>query len=73
MQFSVTFRHMDATDALKVGDVRDLSNFTSAVIDERAFSKHVEAIERARNSARLVLVLLVDQPHLVGAARAVAI
>ena len=42
---------VDATDALKVGDVRDLSNFTSAVIDERAFSKHVEAIERARNSA----------------------
>ena len=42
---------VDATDALKVGDVRDLSNFTSAVIDERAFTKHVEAIERARNSA----------------------
>ena len=42
---------VDATDALKVGDVRDLSNFTSAVIDQRAFTKHVEAIERARNSA----------------------
>ena len=36
---------------LKVGDVRDLSNFTSAVIDQRAFTKHVQAIERARDSA----------------------
>jgi 1-pyrroline-5-carboxylate dehydrogenase len=42
---------IDATEALKVGDVRDLSNFTSAVIDRRAFSKHAEAIERARDSA----------------------
>jgi 1-pyrroline-5-carboxylate dehydrogenase len=41
----------DATESLKVGDVRDLSNFTSAVIDRRAFTKHVEAIERARDSA----------------------
>ena len=41
---------VDATEALKVGDVRDLSNFTSAVIDQRAFTKHVEAIERARDS-----------------------
>jgi len=42
---------VDATEALKVGDVRDLSNFTSAVIDERAFTKHAEAIQRAQNSA----------------------
>jgi 1-pyrroline-5-carboxylate dehydrogenase len=42
---------VDATEALKVGDVRDLSNFTSAVIDERAFSKHAEAIRRAQSSA----------------------
>jgi 1-pyrroline-5-carboxylate dehydrogenase len=41
---------VDATEALKVGDVRDLSNFTSAVIDQRAFTKNVEAIERARDS-----------------------
>ncbi len=38
------------TEALTVGDVRDLSNFTSAVIDQRAFAKHVDAIEAARNS-----------------------
>jgi 1-pyrroline-5-carboxylate dehydrogenase len=42
---------IDTTEALKIGDVRDLSNFTSAVIDRRAFNKHVEAIERARDSA----------------------
>jgi 1-pyrroline-5-carboxylate dehydrogenase len=42
---------IDATEALQVGDVRDLSNFTSAVIDQRAFRKHMEAIERARDSA----------------------
>ena len=42
---------IDATETLKVGDVRDLSNFTSAVIDQRAFSKHVQALERARDSA----------------------
>jgi 1-pyrroline-5-carboxylate dehydrogenase len=42
---------VDATEALKVGDVRDLSNFTSAVIDQRAFTKNAEAINRAQNSA----------------------
>jgi 1-pyrroline-5-carboxylate dehydrogenase len=42
---------IDATEELQVGDVRDFSNFTSSVIDQRAFSKHAEAIERARNSA----------------------
>ena len=42
---------VDATQSLKVGDVRDLSNFTSAVIDRRAFTKHVEAIERARDAS----------------------
>jgi 1-pyrroline-5-carboxylate dehydrogenase len=47
---------IDATEALKVGDVRDLSNFTSAVIDQRAFSKHVDAIERARDSADAKIV-----------------
>lgn len=39
------------TEALSVGDVRDFTNFTSAVIDERAFDKLAGAIERARNSA----------------------
>jgi 1-pyrroline-5-carboxylate dehydrogenase len=42
---------VDATNALPVGDVRDFSNFTSAVIDQRAYTKHADAIARARNSA----------------------
>ena len=33
------------TNALSVGDVRDLSNFTSAVIDERAFKKLSKVID----------------------------
>ncbi|MFP5416035.1 MAG: L-glutamate gamma-semialdehyde dehydrogenase [Actinomycetes bacterium] len=33
------------TDALAVGDVRDLANFTSAVIDERAFTKLAKVID----------------------------
>ncbi len=38
----------DQTDALRVGDVRDLGNFTSAVIDRRSFDKQVAAIEAAK-------------------------
>lgn len=40
-----------AVEGLTVGDVRDFSNFTSAVIDERAFDKLSGAIERARSSS----------------------
>ena len=47
---------IDATEALSVGDVRDLSHFTSAVIDQRAFTKHAEAIARARNSADATII-----------------
>ncbi len=36
------------TDSLTVGDVRDLSNFTSAVIDQISFTKLSEAIARAQ-------------------------
>ncbi len=39
------------TEALAVGDVRDFANFTSAVIDERAFGKLSGAIDRAASSA----------------------
>ncbi|SDR90744.1 L-glutamate gamma-semialdehyde dehydrogenase [Microlunatus soli] len=37
---------IDTTAALPVGDVRDLANFTSAVIDERAFRKHHQLFDR---------------------------
>jgi len=43
-------------EALTVGDVRDFANFTSAVIDERAFDKLSGAIERARSSADAEIV-----------------
>ena len=36
------------TEALAVGDVRDLSNFTSSVIDERAFKKLSGVIDTCR-------------------------
>ena len=42
---------VEQVEALAVGDVRDFTNFTSAVIDERAFDKLSGAIERARSSA----------------------
>jgi len=44
------------TEALSVGDVRDLANFTSAVIDARAFGRHREAIERARQASATTIV-----------------
>jgi 1-pyrroline-5-carboxylate dehydrogenase len=37
----------DATGGLPVGPVTDFSMFTSAVIDERAFTKHRAALQRA--------------------------
>jgi 1-pyrroline-5-carboxylate dehydrogenase len=39
---------VEQTEALKLGDVRDLGNFTSAVIDRRSFGKLDAAIDRAR-------------------------
>jgi 1-pyrroline-5-carboxylate dehydrogenase len=42
---------LSATEALTYGDVADLSNFGGAVIDDRAFAKHVKAIERAKSAA----------------------
>jgi 1-pyrroline-5-carboxylate dehydrogenase len=44
------------TEGLAVGDVRDLSNFTSAVIDERAFARHRAAIERARSAPGVEII-----------------
>ncbi|MFB7911097.1 L-glutamate gamma-semialdehyde dehydrogenase [Kitasatospora sp. NPDC056076] len=38
-------------DGLTMGDVSDLSNFMSAVIDERAFAKNKAAIDRAHADA----------------------
>jgi 1-pyrroline-5-carboxylate dehydrogenase len=35
------------TESLAMGDVTDLSNFMGAVIDDRAFAKHSQALDRA--------------------------
>ncbi|WP_235750625.1 L-glutamate gamma-semialdehyde dehydrogenase [Nigerium massiliense] len=42
---------IEQTEALSVGDVRDLSNFTSAVIDKRAFDKLSKVIDTVQQSA----------------------
>ncbi|MVA76163.1 L-glutamate gamma-semialdehyde dehydrogenase [Auraticoccus sp. F435] len=42
---------VEQTESLAVGDVRDLSSFTSAVIDQRAWSRHRDALQRARSSS----------------------
>jgi len=42
---------LGATDALRYGDVTDLSNYGGALIDDRAFAKNVKAIERAKGAA----------------------
>ena len=38
------------TEALTIGDVEDLTNFTGAVIDDRSFGRLAAAIDRARAS-----------------------
>ena len=47
---------VEQTEALPIGDVRDFSNFTSAVIDGRAFAKHRDALDRARSGSSTEIV-----------------
>jgi len=46
---------LGAAEALRYGDVTDLSNYGGAVIDERAFAKNVKAIERAKGAAGVTI------------------
>lgn len=48
---------LGATEALRYGDVTDLTNFGGAVIDERSFAKNVKAIERAKNAAAVTIAV----------------
>ncbi|MBV9638282.1 MAG: L-glutamate gamma-semialdehyde dehydrogenase [Mycobacteriaceae bacterium] len=48
---------LDATAALRYGDVSDLSNFGGALIDKRAFDKNVAAIERAKGASALTIAV----------------
>jgi 1-pyrroline-5-carboxylate dehydrogenase len=46
---------LGATTALSYGDVTDLSNYGGALIDERAFAKNVQAIERAKGASGVTI------------------
>jgi 1-pyrroline-5-carboxylate dehydrogenase len=54
---SVWNRMMDdflaEVEAIRMGDVGDFANFMGAVIDDRAFARHRQAIERAKQSNSL--------------------
>ena len=39
---------VSVTESLPVGDVRDFGNFMGAVIDDRAFAKHKDVLDRAQ-------------------------
>jgi 1-pyrroline-5-carboxylate dehydrogenase len=47
---------VDVVESLPMGPVTDFRNFLGAVIDERAYAKHVAAIERARSSAATEII-----------------
>ena len=47
---------VQTTEGLPVGDVRDLSNFMGAVIDDRAFAKHKAVLDRAREDSGVEVV-----------------
>ncbi len=49
-------RLADEVPQIKMGDVTDFSNFMGAVIDERAFSKHSDALEEAKSSSELEII-----------------
>ena len=48
---------LGATEALRYGDVTDLTNYGGALIDERAFTKNVNAIERAKSAANVTIAV----------------
>ena len=53
---SVRDRLADEVPQIKMGDVTDFSNFMGAVIDERAFKKHADALEEAESSSDLTVI-----------------
>ncbi|WP_159231137.1 L-glutamate gamma-semialdehyde dehydrogenase [Mycolicibacterium vanbaalenii] len=48
---------LGATEALRYGDITDLGNFGGALIDDRAFAKNVNAIERAKSAANVTIAV----------------
>ncbi|MEO6997856.1 MAG: L-glutamate gamma-semialdehyde dehydrogenase [Terracoccus sp.] len=47
---------VEITNSLTQGDVTDLSNFMGAVIDDRAFAKHTDAIDRAHATSGIDVI-----------------
>ena len=47
---------VETTNSLRVGDVRDFANFTSAVIDQRSYTKLEAAVGRARDAADATII-----------------
>ena len=50
-------RLVDEVADIKMGDITDFSNFMGAVIDDRAFSKHADALEEAKSGDDLEVVV----------------
>ena len=48
---------LSATAQLRYGDITDLSNYGGALIDQRAFTKNVNAIERAKSAAGVTIAV----------------
>lgn len=48
---------LGATAELRYGDITDLSNYGGALIDGRAFTKNVAAIERAKGAAGITIAV----------------
>jgi len=48
---------LGATAELRYGDITDFANFGGALIDERAFAKNVNAIERAKGAAGVTIAV----------------
>jgi 1-pyrroline-5-carboxylate dehydrogenase len=46
----------DEVPGIKMGDVADFQNFMGAVIDDRAFKKHSDALDEARSSSEVEIV-----------------
>ncbi|MGE2716977.1 L-glutamate gamma-semialdehyde dehydrogenase [Mycolicibacterium litorale] len=46
-----------ATEALRYGDVTDLTNFGGALIDSRSYAKNVAAIERAKSASSVTVAV----------------
>jgi 1-pyrroline-5-carboxylate dehydrogenase len=48
---------LGATEAVRYGDVTDLSNFGGALIDSRSYAKNVAAIERAKSASAVTVAV----------------